>query len=50
MKKDTIVTIIGLLTVIFGTIYVNKKYIESQPTETKSAEGCGCGNGAIKVY
>jgi hypothetical protein len=49
MKKDTIVTFIGVLGLIFIPLYINKKYIESQPTETKSAEGCGCGNGAIKV-
>jgi hypothetical protein len=52
MKKDTIFTIIGLLSIISIPLFINKKYVESQSaetTETKSAEGCGCGNGAIKV-
>jgi hypothetical protein len=34
-------------------LFINKKYVESQSAAetktTKSAEGCGCGNGAIKV-
>jgi hypothetical protein len=49
MKKDTIFTIIGLLSIISIPLFINKKYVESQSAETKSAEGCGCGNGAIKV-
>ena len=52
MNKDTIFTFIGLLSLISITLFINKKYVESQSaetTETKSAEGCGCGNGAIKV-
>jgi hypothetical protein len=52
MNKDTIFTIIGLLSIISIPLFINKKYVESQSaetTETKSAEGCSCGNGAIKV-
>tara|TARA_R110001632_G_scaffold151549_1_gene269163 strand:+ start:48 stop:203 length:156 start_codon:yes stop_codon:yes gene_type:complete len=50
MKKDTIFTIIGLLSIISIPLFINKKYVESKDsTETKSAEGCGCGNGTIKV-
>tara|TARA_B100002019_G_scaffold270524_1_gene264174 strand:+ start:744 stop:890 length:147 start_codon:yes stop_codon:yes gene_type:complete len=31
-------------------LYANKKYVESKDsTETKAAEGCGCGNGVIEV-
>jgi hypothetical protein len=52
MKKDTIFTVIGWLSLISIPLFINKKYFESQSaetTETKSAEGCGCGNGTIKV-
>ena len=51
MKKNTIITVIGLLSIISIPLFT-KKYVESQSAETKetkSAEGCGCGNGAIKV-
>ena len=51
MKKNTIITVIGLLSIIsIPVVFINKKYVESKDsTETKSAEGCGCGNGTIKV-
>jgi len=42
------IAVIASLVVI--PLFINKKYVESKDSaETKSAEGCGCGNGAIKV-
>ena len=41
-----------LASLVLIPLYANKKYVESQSAEsttTKSAEGCGCGNGAIEV-
>ena len=43
-----------LASLVLIPLYANKKYVESKDTAgkrvvSKSAEGCGCGNGVIEV-
>tara|TARA_A100001201_G_scaffold42714_1_gene43476 strand:- start:21709 stop:21864 length:156 start_codon:yes stop_codon:yes gene_type:complete len=50
MIKMRLLGIAFLASLVLIPLYANKKYVESQnSTETKSAEGCGCGNGVIEV-